>query len=172
MASIQKIGIPIADYHEYQGNTRDCGPHALATLYNGMMGWNAVTPEQVGAELKGRMWGATPPWSMVRWLNERGLGASRWYLRGTPDKLRQNIARDLPTIVGIGGLTKDWRRPMWWPWAHWKVMHSYWDIDGGNTWGFVDSGFTFSPTFQEHADFMREWGALLRVTVEVDVTHD
>ena len=156
MASIQKTTLPMAQYHTYQGNTRDCGPHALATLYNGMMGHQVVTPEWVGAQLKGRMWGATPPWSMVRWLKWHGLSESRWYLRGTRAKLLHNIARDTPTIVGIAG----------WPWAHWKVLHGYWESSVGIMWSFVDSAYDEPTSYQLDDDFMREWGTLLRVTVE------
>ncbi len=183
-----RLSRPIYRYHEYQGNTNDCGPTSLAIAVNALLDSRTLAGTVVAQEMNrvrlewrplprpvvSRIpnW-ATFPWGMVHFLGKWGFHA-RWRPFGTLEKLEQNLRADRMTMVMVG---EPWRWQGWSydGWAHVKILFGRLP---GRGYLFVDPGFPRSPRpdrlehhglfWQAEEEFVRQWRNLMRLYVEVD----
>ncbi len=178
---------PVYQYHQFQGRTNDCGPTSLAIVANAVRGREELNGERVAEEMNrlGLAWRAFPylglsripnwatfPWGMVDYLRRQGIPA-RWRPFGTVERLRRNLLDDRITIVMIGQLLR-WERGRYRGWAHAKVVFGH---IAGQGFLFVDPAVERSGeshrleyhglSWQREEEFLRQWGNLLRVYVEV-----
>jgi len=178
---------PVFRYHQYQGNTNDCGPTSLAIAANAVRGREELEGESVAREMNrlGLAWRAFPylmvsrvpnwatfPWGIVHYLRKRGIPA-RWRLFGTVARLRQNLLDDQLTIVMLGEPLR-WEEGRYRGWAHAKVVFGH---IAGHGFLFVDPAVRRSEnpdriehhglSWQREEAFLRQWGNLLRIYVEV-----
>ena len=183
-----KMTTPLHEYHSYQGNTNDCGPHSICIVANALLGERRFDPSIVAQELnrptvrRGPLphivvrripnW-ATFPWGITDFLNRHGFTA-KWHLRGNADRLQDNLRADLATMVVIGEPFR-FVKGKYVGWGHVKVLSGY---DALHGYAFVDPGSRKDPSdrwerigifWQEETSFSRQWARLLRVYIEVSL---
>ena len=179
---------PVYRYHQYQGDTNDCGPTSLAIAANALLGEKRFEGSRVAEEMNDpafegrpfphfvvrriRNW-ATFPWGIVHYLRQQDI-AAHWSPFGTVERLHGNLLADQITIVMLG-------EPMHWEggryrgWAHAKVLFGY---TPGKGYVFVDPGYRRRTDeanaweyhglfWQEEREFLRQWQGLLRIYIEV-----
>lgn len=162
----------VVRHHEYQGATNDCGPYCAAMIINALSPYDVVAT-QLARDLDRPAWrglfpvvrrvpgAATFPWGLVDALTAIGLRAG-WRMAATPDRLRLALAANRLPMVVLGG----WR-PFW---GHWVVVLG-WDAARG--WALGDPGSPDSALrWYPEAKFARQWRALGRTVVEVDLPLD
>lgn len=145
----------ISDYHEYQGDTNDCGPYSATIAANALAGYRRYNPAEVAEEMRFRFpQGATPPWAIVWWLRQQGLDT---YTRVWSDygHMWTALGRNQIPIVMVGA---------WWPfWLHWKVISKATDRRVFS----VDPGITAAEVSEEYSDFTEVWKPFGCVMIEV-----
>lgn len=175
-------------YHEYQGDTNDCGPTSVAIAVNALLDRRALEGPVVAKEMSHVAfewrpfprplipripnW-ATFPWGVVHYLRKKGFRA-RWRPLGTLERLERNLRSDRITMVVTGQL---WRWDAWryHGWAHIKLLFG---LVPGRGLIFVDPGQPRSSRpdrleyhglfWQDEETFLRQWRNLLRVFIEVE----
>lgn len=179
---------PVYHYHQYQGNTNDCGPTSLAIAANALLKENRFQGSSVAQEMNDpafevrpfphfvvrriRNW-ATFPWGIVHYLRQNSIPA-RWSPFGTAKKLRRNLTSDKITIVMLGELLHFEKR-RYAGWGHAKVLFGH---TQGRGFLFVDPAFKCHPDdsdtwkkfclfWQEESEFLRQWRNLFSIYVEV-----
>jgi hypothetical protein len=170
-------GQKIESYHVPQGDTHDCGPHVTAMVINFCHGNNIVNAATLAREMNRPRFGggfpplvvrrvpnwATFPWGIVDVLRQHDLAAS-WRF-GANDEHLQAALREDRIVLPIYG--EPLRRQGWhWNgWSHVAILIG-WDPAAGEYW-FVDSSRFFAPTSRSHDDFIRLWGNMRRLVIEV-----
>ncbi len=183
-----RLRTPVYQYHQYQGQTNDCGPTSLAIAANALRRAVELDGEEV-AEIMNhpvfrwsplphlvirriRNW-ATFPWGIAHYLREMGVPA-RWRMGVRSGRLLRNLHNDRVTLVIVG---EPWRIRKWRyaGWAHFKVLYGYAPDRG---YLFVDPACVRDPNapdpwrryglvWQAEQEFLRQWGNLGRVIVEI-----
>lgn len=153
--------------HQWQGQTNDCAPYAIAILLRGLLNL-PVTGDQMAEAMNRPRWigpiplvrripnWATFPWGVVDVLRQHGVPAAwRWW--ATEDLLRQTLHRGGIPMPIFG----QWR-PLW---AHIALLVGY---DPQRGWGVVDAGHPRAEVLWTPAEqFRRWWRALGRLAVLV-----
>jgi hypothetical protein len=178
---------PVFRYHQYQGDTNDCGPTSLAIAANAVRGREVLEGETVAEEMNrfGLAWRAFPyvmlsripgwatfPWGIVHYLRKQGIPA-RWRPFGTVERLRKNLLGNQLTIVMVGEPLR-WEGGRYQGWAHAKIVFGH---IAGHGFLFVDPAVRrpenakriehHGLSWQREGEFLRQWRNLLRVYVEV-----
>jgi hypothetical protein len=179
---------PVYRYHQYQGQTKDCGPTSLAIAANALLGEDRFQGPVVAQEMNDpafevrpfphfvvrriQNW-ATFPWGIVHYLQQHDIPA-RWSPLGTVNILRRNLLADRLTIVMLGELLH-WENRRYAAWGHAKVLFGY---APGQGFLFVDPAYERRPDapdswehyglfWQEETEFLRQWRGLFSIYVEV-----
>jgi len=186
-----RLSRPVYRYHQYQGNTNDCGPTSVAIAVNALLGRWALEGRSVAGEMSRialewkpyphvvvpriRNW-VTFPWGIVDYVRRYGFSA-RWRLFGTLQRLERNLQSDLVTMVIVG---EPWQleKGSYSGWAHVKILFGRLP---GRGLLFVDPGHPRSarPDRLEHHglfwqgedEFFQQWSNLLRIFIEVEQGH-
>ena len=182
-----RLSRPIFQYHQYQGDTNDCGPTSVAIAVNALSGEFQLEGPVVAQEMSrlGFEWKPLPrvvlpripnwatfPWGIVYYLRKRGFQA-RWRPFGTLERLERNLRSDLMTMVMVGEPWR-WEGLSYAGWAHVKLLFGRLP---GRGFLFVDPGFQRSTKsdrlefhglfWQPEDEFLQLWRNLLRIFVEV-----
>jgi len=174
---------PLFKYHQYQGESQDCGPTSLAIAANACWEETRLEGGRVAEEMDHPVvhllpyprlvvyriagW-ATFPWGMVSYLRSGGIRA-RWRLFSRLEDLQSNLTSDLITLVTLG-------EPFLWDqgyrgWSHYKVLYAHQPGDG---FLFVDpaherdSGEEEGLSWQEEGEFLSLWRRMGRIRIEVE----
>ena len=192
MVDIQSIPhrmtTPLYEFHQYQGQSNDCGPTSLAIAANALLGEDRFLKDHVAEEMNDpaftvrpfphfvvrriKNW-ATFPWGIVNYLQEQELHA-RWSPLGTTDRLLRNLTANRITLVFVGEPLQ-WKDGKYNGWAHVKVLYGY---QPGKGYVFVDPGRQRRPDapdswaslglfWQDEEKFLSYWRGLFRIYVEV-----
>ena len=162
-------------YYASQGDSNDCGPHAVAMTVNYWHGEARLDASTLAREMNRprfqrgfppivirRVPGwATFPWGMVDALRQNGV-AARWRFMASEDVLRRAISEGRPVLPVFGEpLRRDgWRFAGW---GHVAVLVGW---DEVRLW-FVDSSHPGPRFARPREDFLRQWRNLGRLVVEV-----
>jgi len=175
---------PIYDYHQYQGQTNNCGPTSLAILMNAFTRSTAFSGPLIADELNEwtkhfpkllvpRISGwATFPWGLAQYLRYKNLPGS-WAPFGSLNKLIDNIKRETMTMVVIGEPFR-FKDAKYVGWAHIKVLYGY----TPGTLYFVDPQYRKEAGSineignsgvyrQSEGDFLKLWSNLFRLYIEL-----
>jgi hypothetical protein len=176
---------PLFQYHQFQGNTNNCGPTSLAIAANAYLGEDRFQGDQVARELDNwrssfphlilpriKNW-MTFPWGIVQYLMMHGIPA-RWAPFGQPNKLVHNLINDRITMVVIGEVFR-WNKSTYAGWGHVKVLFGF-DPDLGYV--FVDPAYaklnndpdawkSIGLNWQKEDTFIREWRNLMGIYIEI-----
>jgi hypothetical protein len=176
---------PVYSYHQYQGNSNNCGPTSIAIAANAYLGRHIFQGDQIAQELNNwwlkfpalilpRIWDwATFPWGMVQYMHSQHLPA-RWSLLGNVERLRRNLLEERITIVVVGE-PFSWQETRYTGWGHAKVLFGY---TPGQGYLFVDPGCTgdssladawqrYGLVWQDECEFEKQWRNFLGIYVEV-----
>lgn len=183
----QRMTISLHDYHQYQGQSNDCGPTSLAIAANALLDAERYLKDKVAEDMNDpgfqvwpfphfvvrriRNW-ATFPWGLVHDAREHRFHA-RWRPFGTLARLQRNLDQDRVTLVFVGEPLR-WKEGGYDGWAHVKVLFGY---TPGKGWAFVDPGHSkggdpdswsaLGIFWQDADDFLSAWRGLFRIYVEV-----
>jgi hypothetical protein len=183
-----RLSRPVYRYHQYQGDTNDCGPTSVAIAVNAMLGRAELEGPTVAEEMSHLAFQWTPvphpvvqripkwatfPWGIVYYLRKRGFRA-RWHPFGTLKRLERNLSADRLTMVMMGEPWR-WEKDGYTGWAHVKILFGQLP---GRGFLFVDPGFPRSANadrlehyglfWQDEETFLRQWRNLLRIFIEVE----
>jgi len=191
MADLQTIALrmitPLYEYHQFQGESQDCGPTSLAIAANALLGEERYIKKRVSNEMNApgftvspfphfvvrrvKNW-ATFPWGIVNYARSEGF-RTRWAPFGTQRKLQRNLENDRITLVFVGQPLR-FNEGKWDGWAHIKVLYGYTPgkgyvfVDPGHSaGGGSDSWASMGLFWQSEDDFLRYWRGLLRIYVEI-----
>ncbi|MGD2103870.1 MAG: hypothetical protein PVJ55_01995 [Anaerolineae bacterium] len=179
---------PVYRFHEFQGDSNDCGPTSIAIAINALEGRRELEGRVVAKEMNRRAfewrpfhdpilprlpnW-ATFPWGIVEYLRQRGFRA-RWRPFGTLKRLDHNLRIDRMTMV-VTGEPWRWENGAYRGWSHIKLLFGRLP---GRGLIFVDPGCQRSSKrdrleyhglfWQDERAFLRQWGNLLRILIEVE----
>lgn len=187
-----RLSRPVFHYHQYQGDTNDCGPTSVAIAVNALRGESRLEGALVAQEMSrlGVEWKpfphivlpriphwATFPWGIVYYLRKQGFRA-RWRPFGTLKRLERNLRSDLMTMVMVGEPWR-WNGLSYTGWAHVKILFGRLP---GRGMLFVDPGFPRSMKsdrlefhglfWQREDEFLQQWRNLLRIVIEVEEGDD
>lgn len=166
----------LADYHVAQGDTNDCGPHVVTMAVHFWQGNTELDIAAVARAMNRPRLGvgfpplvirripnwATFPWGIADMLRQHGIPA-RWRLRASEADLQRALDEDRLVMPIFG---EPWRREgrRWTGWSHVALLTGY--DPASETYWFVDSAQSTSPTDKPRADFVRLWGNVGRIMVE------
>lgn len=182
-----RLSRPVFRYHQYQGQTNDCGPTSVAIAVNALSGRALLQGWDVARQMgRPRLawrpfpnlvvpriphW-ATFPWGIVHFVRRQGFRA-RWRPFGTVERLERNLRSDRMTMVMLGEPWR-WAGGSYAGWAHVKILFGRVPERG---FLFVDPGLPrsnhpdrleFHGLFWQQEDaFLRQWRNLCRIYVEV-----
>ena len=129
---------PVYEYHQYQGESNDCGPISLAIAANAWLGENRFSGQVVARELNKPVFELLPvprlvirripewatfPWGIVHYLREQAIPA-RWGAWGTINMLKNVLKKDLIPLVFVGQPLR-WTEGKYHGWSHVKVLYAY-----------------------------------------------
>ena len=187
LESAEIINVPLEDYHQYQGQTNDCGPTTAAILGNAYLNELRFQGPEVAERLNrlnfslrpiphfvlGRIPGwATFPWGIAYFLRSRGIPVSWKPFRDREDLL-EGIRADqlMAVIIGEPFLKKDRRFAGW---SHYLIVAGYQSqrgflvLDpgkkqrsGGDRW--EQKGMVWRP----EEEFLSLWRKMFRVIITV-----
>ena len=177
---------PVYHYHQYQGDTNDCGPTSVAIAVNALLGRRVLEGPVVAGEMSRVAFAwkplphlvvpripewATFPWGITYYLRKHGFRA-RWRPFGTMERLERNLRADRLTMVMMGepwkwrkvpeGEVRPWRRWAYNGWAHVKILFGR---VPGRGFFFVDPGYARSrdrESVEHHGLFWQEEDEFLR----------
>jgi len=175
---------PIYQYHQYQGNTNNCGPMSLAISMNAFVHEETFNGENIAMELDHWIkhfpkliiprisnW-ATFPWGLVQYLRYQKI-PGKWSLSGSSEKLKENIKREIITIIFVGEPLR-WKNGKYDGWSHIKVLYGnspghFFFIDPayrkntGSNNELSDSGISK----QSEEEFLKIWKNMFKIYVEL-----
>jgi hypothetical protein len=171
----QRHNHDLADYHIWQGKSKDCGPHTAATVINFCRGQSIIDPEDLARQMNKPRLGsdlpfvhirripnwATFPWGIADVFKAYGL-KPRWRFGATESDLRQSLREDR-LLMPIFGEPFQRRGIKWHGWSHIALLAGW---EPGKYW-FIDSSKETAPTYKSEQDFLRMWRGMGRILVEV-----
>lgn len=166
----------LAAYHQWQGQTNDCGPYVVTMAVNFWHGQTLLEAQAVARAMnRPRLgWGfppvvvrriprwATFPWGIADLLRQHHLPA-RWRILAS-EKALQDALREGRLAMPILGEPWCLREGRWCGWAH-VVILAGWDA-ASERYLLVDSSRTTALTSLPRAEFLRLWRAMGRLLVE------
>lgn len=172
----ERHGRTLDNYHVWQRDTNDCGPHVVAMAINFWRGNDERDATAIAQEMNRPRVGvdfpplvvrripnwATFPWGMVDMLRLHGIPA-RWRFLASEDHLFRALDQNR-LVMPIYG--EPFRRidGRWRGWSH--VVHLIgWDAER-QQYLFVDSSQRVAPTTMPRDDFLRKWRNMGRLLVE------
>lgn len=170
----------------------------MAIVVNAILGHEECKGAAVARDMEKVCWAMRPfphptlrkipgwaclPWGIAGYLRDLGLRA-RCRCWGTVERLRQNVRSGRSTIVIVGEPLRH-EGPHYKGWAHAKVLYGLGSLpDPGHCPSaarraglyFVDPGcrrevdgqLPAGLSWQEEAQFLRQWTNLMRLYVEID----
>jgi hypothetical protein len=180
-----RLSEPVFAYHQYQGQTNDCGPTCLAIAANAARDENLFHGPDLAQQLNKIAFRWTPfprpvvrrvpgwatfPWGMVDYLREESITA-RWSVLNPPEKLLNILLEDRLAVVVLGQPLR-WKKWQYLGWSHYKILYGY---TPGRGYVFVDPGRRkMGDTWGQHGlfwqaeeDFLPLWRNMGRILVEV-----
>ncbi len=179
---------PVYRYHQYQGETNDCGPTCAAIAANALLGEVRFQGAEVAREMNRPAFEARPlphvvvrrvpnwatfPWGITHYLGQHGIPA-RWRLLNPVETLGRNLREDRISIVMLGQplRRRGWRYAGW---SHAKILFGHTPERGLL---FVDPRYRRQPEadnpwarwglfWQKEREFLRLWRGLGRICIEV-----
>jgi hypothetical protein len=131
-----KEGFTLLKVSSYQQTTEyTCGPAAVLSM---MKFYNRTGDEMsIAGEMGTSTTTGTTPGQVTDWLNTHGFHAT-WQEHGTLEMLRENLAKNKPTLVEWS----DWG-------GHWVLVIGY---DTRNTEDLMDDVIIFADPYDRHDD--------------------
>ncbi len=155
----------ICSYHQFQGDTNDCGPFAVAMAVSMLR----QTPRYADGKSVARWmnrypllarvpgW-ATFPWGMA-WFVRRKFGIpAKLSIFAKEESLQENVERGRITIVVMG-----WRPRRWTLQAHFALLYGY----DAKAVTLLDSANLHCLTTMGMEEFLRKWRFLGRIMVTI-----
>jgi hypothetical protein len=177
----------LGDYHQYQGQSNDCGPTAAAILGNAYFDEDRFQGAEIAGQLNQiklpgqllqpllpariRGW-ATFPWGVTRFLRSHQIPAV-WKLFGSREGLLHAVQVDRLTAVIVGRplLWRGWRYAGW---SHYLILVGYHQEFG---WLLLDPAVKRKPEgtwwqqqgmiWKKDKEFFWLWGKMLRMIITV-----
>jgi hypothetical protein len=175
---------PIYKFHQFQGNTNNCGPTSTAIAANAYLNKRLYSGEMIAQELNNwwkyfpkllfpriNNW-ATFPWGIVQYLKKLNISA-RWGIHGNLERLKRNILAERITIV-IAGNPFVWKDGKYYGWGHTKVLFGY---SPGKKFYFVDPGYELQISnslesqgifCQTEEEFLSQWKNFFNIYIELE----
>lgn len=172
----ERHGRPLEHYHIDQGDTDDCGPHAVAMAVNYWHGRTILAADAVAREMNRPRLGlgfpplvvrriphwATFPWGMTDMLRQYGIPA-RWRFGAGEADLRRALREDRLALPMFGEPLRcdGWK---WAGWAHIAIVCG-WTPHDETVW-FVDSSHDDAPFGRPRDEFLALWRSMRGLLVE------
>lgn len=175
---------PIYLYHQYQGKTNNCGPMSLAISMNAYVHKETFKGENIANQLDHWIkhfpklviprisnW-ATFPWGLVQYLRYQKI-PGKWSFSGSLEKLKENIRREIITMVVIGEPLR-WTNRKYDGWSHIKVLYGnspgyFFFVDPANQKTTRSSNeLSDSGIYKQSEDeFLKFWKKMFRIYIEL-----
>jgi hypothetical protein len=155
----------ICRYHEFQGNTNDCGPFAIAmavSLFRGLPHYvegKAVAHWMNRYPLLARIPGwATFPWGVAWFVRRKFDIHARLSVLTSEESLFENLERGRITIVAMG-----WRVHHWLMQGHFALLYGRDD----EAVVFLNSADVNCLTRMSTEEFRKKWRFLGRIMITI-----
>ncbi len=155
----------ICQYHQFQGNTNDCGPFSIAmavSLFHGLPNYadgKAIARRMNRYPLLARVPGwATFPWG-IAWFVRQHFGIhARFSVFTSESSLLENLERGHITIVAMG-----WRTRHWLLQGHFSLLYGY----EPDSVLLLNPADIHCPSRVEREEFLQKWRFFGRITITV-----